>query len=82
MIDRVPDVTDLFGAADVFLAVSAREGMPYSVLESICCGTPVVASDLPGHAAVGNAVPACQLVARDPRTIADAVREFLDAFGG
>ena len=42
-------VTDLYGAADVFVAASVAEGTPFSVLESLACGTPVVASDIAGH---------------------------------
>jgi glycosyltransferase involved in cell wall biosynthesis len=79
VIGMVHDVHQLFGAADVFLAVSAREGMPYSVLESVCSGTPVVASDLPGHAVVAEAVPACTLVPREASDIADAVQTILRA---
>jgi glycosyltransferase involved in cell wall biosynthesis len=79
VIGMVSDVHQLFGAADVFLAVSAREGMPYSVLESVCSGTPVIASDLPGHAVVAEAVPACTLVPREAADIADAVQAILQA---
>ena len=77
VIGTVPDVRDLFGAADIFLAVSEQEGMPYSVLESVCSGTPVLASDLPGHAVVAEAVPACTLVPRRATEIADAVQAIL-----
>jgi glycosyltransferase involved in cell wall biosynthesis len=79
VIGMVSDVHQLFGAADIFLAVSEREGMPYSVLESVCSGTPVVASDLPGHAVVAEAVPACTLVPRRAADIADAVQAILGA---
>jgi glycosyltransferase involved in cell wall biosynthesis len=35
-----------YGAADVFCLASAREGCPNVVLESLACGTPVVATDV------------------------------------
>jgi glycosyltransferase involved in cell wall biosynthesis len=79
VIGMVSDVRELFGAADVFLAVSEEEGMPYSVLECVSCGTPVIASDLPGHAVVAEAVPACTLVPRRATDIADAVQAILGA---
>jgi glycosyltransferase involved in cell wall biosynthesis len=35
-----------YGAADVFCLASVREGCPNVVLESLACGTPVVATDV------------------------------------
>jgi glycosyltransferase involved in cell wall biosynthesis len=77
-VGTVSSVADLFGAADVFLALSEREGMPYSVLEAVSSGTPVVASDIPGHAAVAQGCSTCRLVERTPSSIAAAVRQLLD----
>jgi glycosyltransferase involved in cell wall biosynthesis len=76
-VGTVSSVEDLFGAADVFLALSEREGMPYSVLEAVSSGIPVVASDIPGHAAVARGSSACRLVERTPASVASAVDEFL-----
>jgi glycosyltransferase involved in cell wall biosynthesis len=77
-VGTVSSVADLFGAADVFLALSEREGMPYSVLEAVSSGTPVVASDIPGHSAVARGCSACQLVERTPSSVTGAVRQLLD----
>jgi glycosyltransferase involved in cell wall biosynthesis len=77
-VGSVDSVADLFGAADVFLALSEREGMPYSVLEAVSSGTPVVASDIPGHAVVANGCSSCRLVDRTPSSVADAVRGLLE----
>ena len=38
------DLPDWYGAADLFCLATRREGCPNVVLESIACGTPVVAS--------------------------------------
>jgi glycosyltransferase involved in cell wall biosynthesis len=39
---------DYYSAADALVLASAREGMPNVVLESIACGTPVIATNVGG----------------------------------
>jgi glycosyltransferase involved in cell wall biosynthesis len=41
------EMPDLYRAADVVVFRPSSDGMPVSVLESMACGAPVVASDLP-----------------------------------
>ncbi len=72
-------VTDLYGAADLFIAASVAEGTPFSVLEGLASGTPVVASDIVGHRFADDAMPACRLVALHAGAFADAAEAELDA---
>ncbi len=65
----------LYGAADPLVLASAREGWANVLLESMACGTPVVASNIWGNWEVVRE-PAAGLIA-DPNTpggIADGVR--------
>jgi glycosyltransferase involved in cell wall biosynthesis len=48
------DLRSYYCAADVAVLASAREGMPNVVLESLACGTPIVATDVGG---IGEIVP-------------------------
>ena len=60
--------------ADVLLLPSYHEGLPYSVLESLAAGTPVIATavgDIPD--VVTHLVHGWLIPPRDPRAIADAV---------
>ena len=79
IVGPVPDQRTLFAAADVFVAPSRGEGMPFSIIEALCSGIPVVASDhLPGHRFVADHLDACMVVPRQARPFADGVASFLD----
>jgi glycosyltransferase involved in cell wall biosynthesis len=49
-LGRVPheDLPSIYRSADCLLLCSSREGWPNVLLESMACGTPVVAVDIPG----------------------------------
>lgn len=59
-----PDARELIGAFDVFLLTSRFEGLPYTVIEALAAGTPVVATDVVGtrdvvtHEVTGLLAPA------------------------
>jgi glycosyltransferase involved in cell wall biosynthesis len=72
------DVRVFYAAADVFMAPSRAEGTPYSVLEAVSSGTGVVASEIPGHIAIGRNVPACRLTALDSAAMSGAAASLLD----
>jgi glycosyltransferase involved in cell wall biosynthesis len=78
VVPPVEDIRLLFAAADVLVSSSRSEGMAYSVLESLSSGTPVVATQIPGHAFIGARTPACRIARRDPADLAAAVRQLLD----
>jgi glycosyltransferase involved in cell wall biosynthesis len=73
----IEDIKTLFGAADVLVSSSRDEGMAYTVLEALSCGTPVVATDVPGHLYIGERVAACRISDRDPPSLARTVRAIL-----
>ena len=70
----------LYSAADAVVLASVREGMPNVVLESLACGTPVIASAVGGIPEVLTSRVAGRLI--DDLTesgIVSAVREIRDA---
>jgi glycosyltransferase involved in cell wall biosynthesis len=65
----------LFSAADLSVLSSSREGWANVLLESMACGTPVVASPIPGNPEVVQSRAAGVIAeARTPQAIAAAIR--------
>jgi glycosyltransferase involved in cell wall biosynthesis len=70
-------VRRLYAAADLLVVSSPVEGGPFSVLEALATGTPVVASPL-GDAQIAGRVAACRVAERTPPAYADAIAATLD----
>jgi len=77
VVESEEDVRAFYLAADIFIAPSHAEGMPYSMLEALCTGTPVVASDIQGHLSIAEGSSQCVLAASNPQAFAQAVRSLL-----
>ncbi len=70
---------DWYGAADVMVLASSREGWANVLLESLACGTPVVATRVGGSPEViADEVAGVLVDERDARSIAQAIRQLLD----
>ena len=69
-------LSQYYSAADLSVLASSREGWANVLLELIACGTPVVASNIPGNAEVVQARAAGLIVGSNtPEGIAAAVRD-------
>lgn len=77
VIEPSDDVATLYTAADVFVACSRAEGMPYSLLEAAATGTGILASDIPGQGTLARRLPGAQVSALEPRAMADALARLL-----
>ncbi len=78
VVGPIPDVREMFGAADLFVAPSRGEGMPFAVIEALVSGMPVVASDLPGHRYLADELDACVIAPRTGPGLAAALREMVE----
>lgn len=73
------ELVDYYNAADVLVLASSREGWANVLLESMACGTPVVASNVWGTPEVVAAPEAGLLMQeRNPRALARAVQTLRD----
>jgi teichuronic acid biosynthesis glycosyltransferase TuaC len=80
LLGRVPqqELPALYSAARLLVLPSSHEGWPNVLLEAMACGTPVVASDIPGiREIVQDPVAGRLLSERNPRALADAVTALL-----
>lgn len=77
VLEGTDDVRRLHAAADLMLATSRGEGMPFAVLEALSSGLGVVATDIPGHSLPGGGPPALRIEPIDPGAIAATAREML-----
>lgn len=68
----------IYAAADLLVVPSLAEGHPLAPLECLACGTPVVASDLPGlRQTLQDGVNGLLVPPRDPAALAEAIARVL-----
>lgn len=65
-------LSDCYSAADILVLMSSREGWPNVLLESMACGTPVVATRVGGIPEIVNSPDAGFLL--DARTVSELVK--------
>ncbi|MTI86616.1 MAG: DUF3492 domain-containing protein [Balneolaceae bacterium] len=67
----------IFNEGDISILTSISEGFPYTVIESMSCGRPVVATDVGG---IKDALEGCGILCkpRAPQNIADGVIKLLN----
>lgn len=69
-------LAQFYGAADAMVLASTREGWANVLLESMACGTPVVASNIPMNAEVLRSPAAGRIMREDtPEALATAVHD-------
>jgi glycosyltransferase involved in cell wall biosynthesis len=74
------ELPELYGAADAMILASSREGWANVLLESMACGTPVVATDIWGNPeVVARPEAGILMTERSAQGVADAVKSLFGA---
>lgn len=69
-----------YSAADLSVLASSREGWANVLLESMACGTPVIASNIPGNPEVVSSHEAGEIVAENtPACFAATIKRFYES---
>ena len=69
---------EIYSATDALVLASDREGLPCVLLESMACGTPVIASAVGGvPEVIRSSVAGDLLTHRDPEAVANSVKALL-----
>lgn len=77
------ELVDIYNASDMLVLASSNEGMPNVVLESLACGTPVVATNVGGIPEVVCSPEAGVVVQeRDVESIVTGIRQLLRDYPG
>ncbi|HET7306565.1 MAG TPA: glycosyltransferase [Gammaproteobacteria bacterium] len=75
------ELRDYYGAADALVLATAREGMPNVMLESLGCGTPVIATSAGGIPEILNVPEAGAMMReRTSAAVAESVRELFSRY--
>jgi glycosyltransferase involved in cell wall biosynthesis len=74
------ELVEIYNASDAFILASSREGMANVLLESIACGTPVIATDVGGASEVVKQKEAGILINRSVEEVVQGVRVLFDDY--
>lgn len=75
------ELPDYYGAADALVLASSREGIANVLMESMACGTPVVATNIWGSPEVVNTPEAGVLIPeRTPDSLAESVLRLFSSY--
>lgn len=77
LLGAIPNAERYLKAFDVFVLPSIKEGLPYTLLEAMAAGLPIIATRTGGMPEILEPQNGLIVPPRDPKAIADAIKKLL-----
>lgn len=81
LLGRIPDAPQYLCAFDIYVCSSVKEGFPYSIIEAMSAGLPIIATNVGGIPELLNADCGIPAEPKNPRVLADAIQKLLNDQG-
>ena len=76
--DEIPDASKFLPAFDVYVCSSVKEGFPYSILEAMAAGLPIVATRMGGiPEMITDGQDGLLVPPKNPKAIAQAIKSLI-----
>jgi glycosyltransferase involved in cell wall biosynthesis len=79
LLGKINDAAEILNAFDIYVCSSVKEGLPYSIIEAMQAGLPIVATDVGGNSElIKNQTDGILVPAKDPEKLAEEIYNLIN----